>query len=93
MTKQGLCQSLIVFWLSSLRSRSSDRTTGRCARWRSGHGAAGTVTVYEGARLIVGDGSAPIEDSAFVVDGQQVHRGRPKRGQVKVAGRRGSRRI
>ena len=26
-----------------------------------------TVTVYEGARLITGDGSAPIENSAFVV--------------------------
>src|SRR5437016_8656372 len=27
-----------------------------------------TVTVFEGARLITGDGSAPIMDSAFVVD-------------------------
>jgi len=25
------------------------------------------VTVFEGARLIVGDGSAPIENSAFVI--------------------------
>ena len=30
---------------------------------------AGRVTVFEGARLIVGDGSAPIEDGAFIVDG------------------------
>jgi imidazolonepropionase-like amidohydrolase len=29
---------------------------------------AGSVTVYEGARLIAGDGRAPIENSAFVVD-------------------------
>jgi len=29
----------------------------------------GGITVYEGARLIVGDGSAPIENGAFVVDG------------------------
>jgi imidazolonepropionase-like amidohydrolase len=29
---------------------------------------AADVTVYEGARLIVGDGRAPIEDSAFVVE-------------------------
>src|SRR5580704_11057333 len=25
------------------------------------------VTVFEGARLIIGDGSAPIEDSAFII--------------------------
>ena len=29
---------------------------------------ASSATLYEGARLIVGDGSAPIENSAFVVD-------------------------
>ncbi len=29
--------------------------------------ASDTVTVYEGARLIVGDGCAPVESSAFVV--------------------------
>src|SRR5688572_7614252 len=28
-----------------------------------------TVTVFEGARLIIGDGRAPIENSAFVVSG------------------------
>ena len=43
-------------------------------------GAAG-VTVYEGARLITGDGSAPIEDAIFVVqDGRFVLVGR--RGEV-----------
>jgi imidazolonepropionase-like amidohydrolase len=31
--------------------------------------AQADVTVYEGARLIVGDGSEPIEDAAFVVRG------------------------
>ena len=31
--------------------------------------AAGTATVFQGARLIVGDGSAPIENATFVVDG------------------------
>ncbi|HET9219034.1 MAG TPA: amidohydrolase family protein, partial [Terriglobia bacterium] len=31
--------------------------------------APATVTIYEGARLIVGDGSAPIENSAFIVNG------------------------
>jgi len=30
--------------------------------------AATGVTVFEGARLIVGDGNAPIENSAFIVD-------------------------
>ena len=30
------------------------------------------VTVFEGARLIVGDGSAPIENATFVVDGTRV---------------------
>jgi len=29
------------------------------------------VTVFEGARLIAGDGSAPIEDSAFIVENNQ----------------------
>jgi imidazolonepropionase-like amidohydrolase len=44
----------------------------------------GGVTLYEGARLIVGDGSAPIEASAFVVEGDRFTQvGR--RGQIKVA--------
>jgi len=34
--------------------------------------AAGTAVVYEGALLIPGDGSAPIEESAFVVDGGTI---------------------
>jgi imidazolonepropionase-like amidohydrolase len=41
------------------------------------------VTVYEGARLITGDGSAPVEDSAFVVaNGRFTAIGR--KGQLKV---------
>src|SRR3954470_4950000 len=48
-----------------------------------GQRAAARATVYEGARLITGDGSAPIEDSAFVVENNQFTRvGR--RGQVQV---------
>jgi len=44
---------------------------------------AAPVTVYEGARLIVGDGSAPISDSAFVVEnGRFASVGR--RGQLRV---------
>lgn len=41
------------------------------------------VTVYEGARLIVGDGSAPITDAAFIVEnGRFTAVGR--KGQVRV---------
>jgi imidazolonepropionase-like amidohydrolase len=41
------------------------------------------VTVFEGARLIVGDGRPPIEDSAFVVDASRIALvGR--KGQLKV---------
>src|SRR5258706_2525953 len=41
------------------------------------------VTVYEGARLITGDGSPAIENSAFVVQGTQITQvGR--KGQVQV---------
>ncbi len=35
---------------------------------------ASPVTVFEGARLITGDGSAPLEDSAFVVEGTRITR-------------------
>jgi imidazolonepropionase-like amidohydrolase len=42
-----------------------------------------SVTVFEGARLIVGDGRAPIEDSAFIVENNRFTRiGR--KGQVTV---------
>ena len=44
--------------------------------------AAGT-TVYEGARVIVGDGSAPIDNAAFVVDGDRITQVGPA-GQVKA---------
>ena len=30
------------------------------------------VTIYEGARLIPGDGGAPIENAAFIVDGDRI---------------------
>jgi imidazolonepropionase-like amidohydrolase len=44
---------------------------------------APTVTVFEGARLITGDGSAPIENSAFVVTNDRITQiGR--RGEVQV---------
>ena len=41
------------------------------------------VTVYEGARLIVGDGSAPVENSAFIVENNRFSQvGR--KGQLRV---------
>jgi len=51
---------------------------------------AGSVVVYEGARLIAGDGRPPIEDAAFVVEGDRFTqvgaRGtlRPPRGATSV---------
>ena len=52
--------------------------------------APSTVTIFEGARLITGDGSAPIENSAFIVEGttfKQVGR----QGQIAVPA--GARRV
>ena len=44
---------------------------------------AASATLYEGARLIAGDGGSPIEDSAFLVDGSRFTRvGR--RGEVRA---------
>jgi imidazolonepropionase-like amidohydrolase len=36
--------------------------------------ARGHATLFEGARLITGDGSAPIEDSAFVIENDRITR-------------------
>src|SRR5688500_9119535 len=54
----------------------------------STHGAgqapqATGVTVFEGARLIVGDGRAPIENSAFIVQNNRFTQV-GTRGQLKV---------
>ena len=35
---------------------------------------AGTVTVFQGARLILGDGNPPLENAAFVVEGDRFAR-------------------
>src|SRR5262245_10232360 len=43
--------------------------------------AAARATLYEGARLITGDGSAPIESSAFLVENARFTRV-GKRGEV-----------
>ena len=53
-----------------------------CSSPKIGNSGA-PVTVYEGARLITGDGGAPIEDSAFIVENDRFTRvGR--RGEVSV---------
>jgi imidazolonepropionase-like amidohydrolase len=36
--------------------------------------AASTATLFEGARLITGDGSAPIEDAAFLIENDKITR-------------------
>src|SRR5712692_5096252 len=41
------------------------------------------VTLYEGARLIVGDGKAPIENSAFLVENNKFTRV-GKKGQLRL---------
>jgi len=40
----------------------------------SGQTPATAVTVFQGARLITGDGTPPIEDSAFIVQNDQFTR-------------------
>src|ERR1044071_4856767 len=53
---------------------------------------APTAIVFEGARLITGDGSAPVEDSAFIVENGKITsvggrvgiRAAPPEGAVKV---------
>ncbi|MCH7856800.1 MAG: amidohydrolase family protein [Gemmatimonadetes bacterium] len=65
-------ESPVVVAISAIRSLGGVLMVGAvlmagCTGPEAGSGAA--VTVFEGARLIVGDGSAPIEDAVFVVEG------------------------
>ncbi len=55
---------LLVGWLSVAAACSAQPPN-------QAEQTAATVTVFEGARLIVGDGSPPIEDSAFLVEGDR----------------------
>ncbi len=50
-----------------------------------------TVTLFEGARLITGDGGAPIEGSAFLVEGSTLHPGRAPRRDSSARRRRARR--
>jgi imidazolonepropionase-like amidohydrolase len=57
--------------------------TGALPRLGVAQGQTAKVIVFEGARLITGDGSAPIENSAFIVENNQFTRvGR--RGQLQI---------
>ena len=52
--------------------------------WRTeGQTARPTATVFEGARLIIGDGSAPIENSAFIVTGNTFTQA-GRRGELQI---------
>ncbi|HZI80631.1 MAG TPA: amidohydrolase family protein [Vicinamibacterales bacterium] len=42
------------------------------AAWSVSNGAQTAVTVFEGARVIIGDGRAPIDNATFVVDGARI---------------------
>ncbi len=54
-----------------------------CSQRPEGQAQSPAVTVFEGARLITGDGSPPIEDSAFIVQNNKFTQvGR--RGEVQV---------
>jgi len=43
-----------------------------CSAPATDQAPASSVTVFEGARLIVGDGSAPIENATFIVDDTRI---------------------
>jgi imidazolonepropionase-like amidohydrolase len=44
---------------------------------------AATATLFEGARLITGDGGAPIEDSAFLIEADRIT-GVGKKGEIQL---------
>ena len=65
---------MLTKWMSIVLSLGAVLLAG-CTGPEAGNEAA--VTVFEGARLIVGDGSAPIEDAVFVIEGARfTHAGR-----------------
>lgn len=61
------CLALLVF--AVLAGCSQQETATPSASVPQVEPATSTAVVYDGARLIVGDGSAPIEDGVLVVDG------------------------
>jgi len=62
-TKFLISACIIVVLVCSMMPASTQRPAG-----------SANITLFEGARLIVGDGSAPIENSAFLVEGDRLTR-------------------
>ena len=80
--RRAKSESHIVVAMSAVLSLGAVLMAG-CTGPEAGSDAA--VTVFEGARLIVGDGSAPIEDAVFVVAGDRfIQAGR--RADVQIPG-------
>ena len=80
--RRAMSDSHIVVAMSAVLSVGAVLVAG-CTGPEAGSGAA--VTVFEGARLIVGDESAPIEDAVFVVaNGSFTQAGR--RADVQIPG-------
>ena len=67
--RRAKSESHIVVAMSTVLSLGAVLMAG-CTGPEAGSEAA--VTVFEGARLIVGDGSAPIEDAVLVVEGDRI---------------------
>lgn len=64
-------ESSHVMWLVGLVSTALVLATA-CSTSAPEEPQTGTVTVFEGARLISGDGSVPIENSAFIVQDDRL---------------------
>jgi imidazolonepropionase-like amidohydrolase len=57
--------------------------TAACGPRAEGQTGAGRITVFEGARLITGDGGPAIEDAVFIVDGNRFT-GVGRRGDIEI---------
>ena len=60
--------TIACVWLAAAVAAAGCSTTPPVAN------APGTTVLYEGARLIPGDGSAAIEDAAFLVENDTIAR-------------------
>ncbi len=80
--RRAKSESQIVVVMSAVLSLGAVLMAG-CTGPEAGSDAA--VTVFEGARLIVGDGSAPIEDAVFVVAGDRFMQA-GRRADVQIPG-------
>ena len=81
--RRAKSQSHITVAMSAVLSLGAVLMMAGCTGPEAGSEAA--VTVFEGARLIVGDGSAPIEDAVFVVEGDRITQA-GRRADVQIPG-------